>query len=119
MNEKEAADAHKAAEALYHRILKGWNDHDGDAFSAPFAEEGLVIGFDGSENVGRAGIAEQMNKIFADHETGRYVGKIKSIKVPLPDLAVVHAVAGVLPAGSDDINPKLNAVQTMVAVRRS
>jgi hypothetical protein len=33
--------------ALYDRLITGWNDHDGHVMAEPFAEDGVVIGFDG------------------------------------------------------------------------
>jgi uncharacterized protein (TIGR02246 family) len=32
---------------LYRELLNGWNQHNAEAFAAPFAEDGEVIGFDG------------------------------------------------------------------------
>ena len=31
--------------ALYDTLITAWNDHDGTAMAAPFAEDGVVIGF--------------------------------------------------------------------------
>jgi uncharacterized protein (TIGR02246 family) len=50
-----------AITALYHQVLEGWNARDGAAFAAGFAQDGAVIGFDGSEHQGRERIAEEMN----------------------------------------------------------
>jgi uncharacterized protein (TIGR02246 family) len=36
-----------AMSALYEELIAGWNGHDGEAFAAPFAPDGAVIGFDG------------------------------------------------------------------------
>jgi len=36
--------------------------------SWPPTDDGLVFGFDGSEHAGHAGIAEQLNKIFANRD---------------------------------------------------
>jgi uncharacterized protein (TIGR02246 family) len=104
--------------ALYVRVLDGWNRRSGGDFAAPFAEDGEVVGFDGSENKGRAEIASELNRIFADHETGTYVGKVRSVRALGSDAAVLRAVAGVVPAGQSDLDPKLNAVQTLVAEER-
>jgi len=46
------------------------------AFAAPFAEDGEAIGFDGSQHTGRAGIAADMQRIFADHPTAAYLAKV-------------------------------------------
>jgi uncharacterized protein (TIGR02246 family) len=33
---------------LYERILEAWNSRSGDGYAAAFAEDGVVVGFDGS-----------------------------------------------------------------------
>src|SRR4051794_30897618 len=90
---------------LYRRIIDGWNQSNGDEFAAPFADDGIVIGFDGSESDGRESIAEEMNRIFADHETGTYVGKVREVRMLGPDAALLRAIAGVVPPGRDDLEP--------------
>jgi len=64
-------------ERLYRQIIDGWNSQDGDAFAAPFADDGEMIGFDGSHESGRETIAAALGAIFADHETALYVVKVK------------------------------------------
>ena len=54
---------------LYRQMLDGWNKRSADAFATPFAEDGEVIGFDGSQMTGRAEIASTLGQIFADHIT--------------------------------------------------
>jgi uncharacterized protein (TIGR02246 family) len=104
---------------LYRAILAGWNADDAEAFAAPFADDGRIVGFDGSEVVGRSNIAEQMGRIFADHATGSYVGIVRGVEPLGDDAALLRAVSGVVPAGDNDLNPKLNAVQSLVARRRN
>ena len=101
--------------ALYRQLLDAWNSADGDAFGALFSDQGEVIGFDGSDNKGRDAITAEMSRIFADHETGRYVGKVRGVRFLRSDVAVLRSVAGLVPAGQSDIEPKLNAQQTLVA----
>jgi uncharacterized protein (TIGR02246 family) len=108
-------DAEEAITALYRAILSGWNAADADAFASVFAEDGEVVGFDGSEVRGRAQIAEQMAAIFADHETGSYVGIVREVKALGTEAALLRAVSGVIPAGADDLEPSLNASQSMIA----
>jgi uncharacterized protein (TIGR02246 family) len=103
--------------ALYRRVLDGWNRASGEDFAAPFADDGEVVGFDGSESSGRAAIAAEMARVFADHATGTYVGKVRGVRV-LGEVAILRAVAGMVPAGRTDLEPKLNTVQTLVAARR-
>jgi uncharacterized protein (TIGR02246 family) len=110
-------DVDEAVRATYSAILAGWNEQDASAFAAPFADDGEVIGFDGSRVVARAQIEAEMASIFADHATGRYVGIARSVRQLGPDVALLHAVSGVVPAGADAINPDLNAIQSLVAQR--
>ena len=102
----------------YRRILDGWNRRDAAAFAAPFADDGEVIGFDGSQTAGRARITAEMQRIFSDHATGSYVGKIRSVRMLGAQAALLQAVAGVVPAGQSRLEPKLNAVQALVAEQR-
>jgi uncharacterized protein (TIGR02246 family) len=104
--------------ALYRAIIDGWNADDAAAFAAPFAPDGVVIGFDGSEVGGRDAIEAAMAAIFADHRTGTYVGRVRSVR-PLSggEAMLLQAVAGVLPAGEEDLNPDLNSAQALVAER--
>jgi uncharacterized protein (TIGR02246 family) len=104
--------------ALYRRVLDAWNRASGEDFAAAFAEDGEVVGFDGSQITGRVAIAAEMGRIFADHATGAYVGKVRSVRPLGPQAALLHAVAGIVPAGRSDLEPNLNAVQTLVAERR-
>ena len=112
-------DVEDAVRATYRSILAGWNAQDAGAFAAPFADDGEVIGFDGSRVVGRAKIEAEMASIFADHATGRYVGIARSVRQLGPDVAILRAVSGVVPAGADAINPDLNAIQSLVAQRQA
>jgi uncharacterized protein (TIGR02246 family) len=45
--------------ALYDTLITAWNDHDGTAMAAPFAEDGVVIGFDGSVSSGKQTIDDR------------------------------------------------------------
>ena len=105
--------------ALYLQLLDAWNRADGDDFAALFADDGKTVGFDGSEMTGRAAIAAELGGIFADHEVGTYVGKVRDVRRLGPKAAVLHAVAGMVPPGGSDIDPGLNAVQALVAEERS
>ena len=115
MSELEGFEGH--VRDLYRRVLDGWNRASGTDFAAPFAEDGEVIGFDGSQTKGRSTIADEVGGIFADHATGRYVGKVRSVRSLGPDAAILRAVAGVVPAEEQDLNPALNSVQSLVAER--
>jgi uncharacterized protein (TIGR02246 family) len=104
--------------ALYRELLDGWNRRNADAFAAPIAEDGEVIGFDGSEMTGRVDIASTLGQIFADHVTAPYVSKVKSVRLLSPEVAILRAIVGMVPAGQSDLNPALNAHQTIIAAKR-
>ncbi|SFO75478.1 SgcJ/EcaC family oxidoreductase [Actinomadura madurae] len=111
----ERLGALDAVRALYRRILDGWNARDGAAFAAPFRDDGETIGFDGTLHSGRERIAAQLDAIFADHRTARYIGRVREVRVIGPGAAVLRAVAGMVPPGSSDIDPEANSVQTLTA----
>lgn len=104
-----------AVRDLYRRILDGWNARDGRAFAEPFRDDGAAIGFDGTVHAGRDRIAAQLDRIFADHPTGRYVAEVRDVRVIGPGAAVLRAVAGMAPAGASDVDPGANSVQTLTA----
>jgi uncharacterized protein (TIGR02246 family) len=105
--------------ALYRAILEAWNAGDADAFSTPFADDGQVVGFDGSEITGRARISDELAAIFTDHPTGSYVGIVRGVQALGADAALLRAVSGIVPAGKDDLEPSLNATQTLIARREN
>jgi uncharacterized protein (TIGR02246 family) len=106
-------------DALYRQLLDSWNRRDADAFAALFDDEGQSIGFDGSPMSGQTEIATTLGQIFADHVTATYVSKVRGIRFLAPDVALLRAVVGMVPPGQSDINPAVNAMQTMLAVNRA
>ena len=101
--------------ALYDNLIAGWNDHDGAAMAEPFAEDGVIIGFDGSMSTGRQTIGAEMSNIFSDHVTGRYAVKVQSVRALGPQAMILRAIAGLVPPGRTAINPETNSHQTVVA----
>jgi uncharacterized protein (TIGR02246 family) len=106
-----------AVGALYRQQLDAWNERSAGAIAALYAEDGNLVGFDGSPVDGRAAIESHLRQVFADHLTATYVGKVREVRFLTPDVAVLRAVAGMVPPGQADLNPTVNAVQTLVAVR--
>lgn len=104
--------------ALPRQLWAAWNRRDGPAFAALFAEEGELIGFDGSHVAGRAAIAAHLGAIFAEHQTPAYVGIVRDVRVLAPDVALLRADTGLLPHGAADLQPQFNAVQVIAVVRR-
>jgi uncharacterized protein (TIGR02246 family) len=105
--------------ALFHELLECWNRRRADEFAALFEKDGNAIGFDGSQHNGQAEIESTLDQIFADHQTASYVAKIKEVRFLSPDIAVLRAVAGMVPPGQSDLNPAVNAIQTLVSVRHA
>ena len=108
----------QAISDLYKNLLETWNKREAAAYAELFATDGLVIGFDGSQMRGRDAIKTTLSHIFADHETARYVSKVRDVLHLAPDIALLNAVCGMVPAGAPDINPAVNAIQTLIAVRQ-
>lgn len=105
--------------ALYQRMHDAWNARDADAFAACFDADGISIGFDGSAAEPRTTIREHLAAIFAHHPTGRYVAKVREVRFLGDQVALLRAVAGVVPAAQDALAPQLNALQTLVARREA
>jgi uncharacterized protein (TIGR02246 family) len=103
---------------LYHQIIAGWNAHDAAIFAAPFAEDAEVIGFDGSQMIGRPEIAGTLQQIFTDHIPAPYISKIHSLRLVTAGAAILRAIVGMAPPGQSELNPALNAHQTLVAVKQ-
>ncbi len=114
----QSADEQPLA-TLYTQLLDSWKQRDAAAYAAPFTEDGNIVGFDGSQINGRAAIASEIGQIFADHQTAQYVGKIREIRLLTLDVALLRAVVGMIPPGQTDINPAVNAIQSLLAVRRA
>jgi uncharacterized protein (TIGR02246 family) len=112
-----AVAADSAARRLYRALLDGWNSDDAAAMAAVFAEDGEVIGFDGSTSTGRADIARSLGEVFAHHRTANFVVKVRTVRPLGADAAVLRADAGMVPPGGCHIDPQVTAVQTLVVTR--
>jgi uncharacterized protein (TIGR02246 family) len=105
--------------ALYAQLMAGWNTHSSTIFAAQFNEAAYLVGFDGSQMNGRAEIETNLRQIFAGHPTAAYVWIIKDVQFLTPEVAILRAVVGMVPPGQSDLNPAVNAIQTLVAVKRN
>ncbi len=112
------SEAENAVRALYFELLERWNARDAARFAALFAENGTVVGFDGSQHIGRSQIAADLARIFGEFPTASFVGKVKEVRFLAPPVAIVRAAAGMVPPDEKDINPAVNAIQSLV-VRQS
>lgn len=105
--------------SLYRQFLDSWNGRDATAIAALFADDALLVGFDGSLMFGPREIETTIGQIFADHETAPYVGIVRSVRQLTPDSGLLHAIAGMPVRGEPVINPAANTIQNLVAVRQA
>ena len=102
--------------SLYAAYLDGWNRRSGAAVAACFADDGDIIGYDGTHHHGRLAIAADLRQIFGSHQTAAYVAVIRSVRAVAPGVALLIAHAGMIPPGANDLDPDLHTVHTLVAV---
>src|SRR5262245_60125955 len=104
---------------LHRQLIEAWNKRSAKDFATLIADNGNLIGFDGSQMNGRVEIETELQRIFTDHVTATYVAKVREVRFLTPDTAVLRADVGMVPPGQKDINPAVNAVQSLVAVRQN
>ena len=104
-----------AVRDLYGALIGAWNTQDAAGMAGCFAETGQIIGFDGSQMTGPNEIESTVSAIFSHHKTGLYYPIVREVRQLSSEVALLRADVGMVPAGQDDINPDLNAVQSMVA----
>ena len=114
-----STDVEATLTRLYGDLLALWNRRDAAGMAALYAPKGGQVGFDGSTVTGPDEIAAHLAPIFKDHPTPRFIGKVREVRNIGSGAALLRAVAGMIPAGEDDINPAVNAIQTLVASRSS
>ncbi|MGH7231061.1 MAG: SgcJ/EcaC family oxidoreductase [Nitrospiraceae bacterium] len=105
--------------ALYQQLMDGWNRSSGEAFAAPFTEDGDFIAFDGTHVKGRHVIASVHQQLFKTYLKGtRLVGQVTSVRFLREDVALVHANGGTVMAGKSAPSPERDSIQTLVAVKQ-
>jgi uncharacterized protein (TIGR02246 family) len=105
-------------EELYANLMDAWNKRDAKAFEDLFILDGDLVGFDGTQMHGQGSIGEHLRQIFAEHPTLAYVYRITGVTQISTEVAIVRAIAGMIPPGASDFDPKLHAVHRMTAVHR-
>ena len=104
-------------ELLYQELLEAWNQKNARKMANLMAEDGNLVGFDGSQIDGQQQVEAVLGQIFADHPTPSYVSIVREVRLLSRDVALLRAVAGMVPVGQSDINPALNAVQSLIATK--
>ena len=112
-------DAERAARELYQRLIEAWNKRNARDYALLFASSGCVVGFDGSQVNGQLEIGAHLSEIVSHHQTAAYVTIVREVRSLAPDVTLLRANAGMVPPGKDELNPELNAVQSMVAARKN
>jgi uncharacterized protein (TIGR02246 family) len=110
------SEEYLAVVAVYRRLLTAWNAQDARTYASLFTPDAHVTGFDGSQMNGRSEIESQLASIFADHPTASYVGKVREVRSLGPTITLLRTVVGMIPPGSQSINPATNAIQSLIVV---
>ena len=116
--DKATADAASATRELYQRLIEAWNKRNARDYALAFAATGSIVGFDGSQVNGQMEIGAHVSEIFSHHQTAAYVTIVRDVRPITSDVMLLRSNVGMVPPGKDDINPDLNAVQSMVAARK-
>jgi uncharacterized protein (TIGR02246 family) len=114
-----AATPDRETRELYRQLLEAWDKRNARDFAILFAPDGNIVGFDGTQVFGQAEIGAHLSEIFSHHQTSRYVSIVREVRSLSEGATILSAVAGMVPPDKDDINPEVNAVQTLVAVKTS
>jgi uncharacterized protein (TIGR02246 family) len=113
-----SSDWDRATRELYARLLEAWDKRNARDFALLFASEGNLVGFDGTQINGQLDVGAHLTEIFTHHQTPRYVSIVRGVHLLANDVSLLSANTGLVPPGKDDIDPALNAVQSMVAVQK-
>ena len=106
----------KEIQSVYQQLINSWNEMNSEAFADLFATDGSIVGFDGSQANGQSKIRKHLSGIFKDHEPARFVTITREIRGLGPNAILLRAVAGMVPRGKKEINPKTNAIQSLIVV---
>jgi uncharacterized protein (TIGR02246 family) len=107
-----------ATRVLYAQLLEAWDKRNARNYALLFASDASLIGFDGSQVNGQLEIGAHVSEVFTHHQTPRYVGIVREVRQISADTTLLRANSGLIPPGKDDIDPGLNAVQSLVAVKK-
>jgi uncharacterized protein (TIGR02246 family) len=103
---------------LYARLLQAWDKRNARDYALLFASDGNLVGFDGSQVNGQLEVGAHLTEIFTHHQTPRYVSIVREVRLLANDVTLLRANTGLVPPGKDDIDPALNAVQSVFAVQK-
>lgn len=104
--------------AIYKQLIQSWNNQDARGMADLYLENGESIGFDGSLAIGSEEIYSHIAPIFKDHRVSDYVYKVKNVQFLSTDIALLRAVAGMIPPGQTELNSKVNTHHTLIIVKK-
>jgi uncharacterized protein (TIGR02246 family) len=104
----------QAIVSIYEKLLAAWNSQDAAAMATLFAADGVQVGFDGSEAQGARTIHEHLAPIFRDHPTKRFVHVVREVHLLVDGVALLRAVAGMVPRDSLELDESKNVIQSLV-----
>jgi uncharacterized protein (TIGR02246 family) len=110
--------ADRETRELYRQLLEAWDKRNARDFALLFASDGNIVGFDGTQVFGQAEVGAHLSEIFSHHQTARYVSIVREVRSLTEGATILTAVAGMIPPDKHDTNPDVNAVQTLIAVRK-
>ena len=107
-----------AVRALYQQLMDAWNNGSGDDYAVTFAEDGILVGFDGTALNGRQEIVSFHQPLFDKWLKGtRLTGDVTRVQFLTADIAVMHAIGSTIMRGKSKPDPARDSLQTLVAVR--
>jgi uncharacterized protein (TIGR02246 family) len=107
-----------ATRDLYAQLLEAWNKRNARDYALLFTSDANLIGFDGSQVNGQLEVGAHLTEVFTRHQPPRYVSIVREVRLLANDVTLLRANAGLVPVDKDDIDPALNAVQSMIAVQK-
>jgi uncharacterized protein (TIGR02246 family) len=108
-------DFRKDGQKLYEALIQAWNTRNAHAMADLFAEDGELIGFDGSLiSGGPKAVFEHLDPIFKSYPTPPFTYKIKACR-EVGTAILLRSIVGMVPPGKTALEPSLNAHQTLLA----
>ncbi|HEY8270531.1 MAG TPA: SgcJ/EcaC family oxidoreductase [Pseudobdellovibrionaceae bacterium] len=104
---------------LYKDLLHQWNEQKAQGMANLFMHNGSLVGFDGSQVNGAKEIEAHLKPIFASFPTARFISIVREVRGLSAETALLRATVGMIPRGHFDINPAVNAIQSLVAVKQN
>src|SRR5256714_14936633 len=95
--------------------MRAWDKRNARDYALQFTSDASLVGFDGTQVNGQLEVGAHLTEVFSHHQTPRYVSIVREVRLLANDVTLLRANTGLVPAGKDDIEPALNAGQSMVA----